>query len=96
MSAALPRAGCGALSPVAKERESLGSVIELVKGRDNVYGGTSHYVAVEIILVLSWEAGAPILVLSPTSWEPRGKWQLLRLKEEVGPNDLQVFFQYVY
>lgn len=35
MSAALPRAGCGALPPlVAKDRELLGWVIELVQGRD--------------------------------------------------------------
>lgn len=34
MSTALPRVGCGALLPVAKERELLGSVIELVQGRE--------------------------------------------------------------
>ena len=35
MSAVLPGAGCGALPPlVAKDRELLGSVVELVQDRD--------------------------------------------------------------
>lgn len=61
VSTALPRVGCGALPPpVAKERELLGSVIELVQGRD-IY--LWQNLSVGVILALSRETGVPILVL---------------------------------
>lgn len=71
MSAALGRVGCGALPPpVAKERELLGSVIELVQSRDMYLW---QNLSVEVFLAVSRETGVPILVLPLTSWEIKGK-----------------------
>lgn len=47
-STALPGVGCGALPPVAKGRELLGSVLEPVPGRDDVF-------TVEHLTVWQWE-----------------------------------------
>lgn len=71
MSNALPRVGCGTLLPLAKERELLGSVTELVQGRE-MFMVEPLTVAVEIILVVSLETGVPILVL-PLTEESREK-----------------------